>query len=681
MDGKEPEESSTCYFSILSAYNFYHMKYIISLVVAVVLFGIMSVTSVHAECVRPQSCAGQCQSYGDALQYAQYDSCMATCNSTTGQKYQEYLNCVEQEKKQAQPQPVSMPTTSPIMTPAPAQSFSSTTSELTGKKFTYPESRELYDKTLSALKAGTATSADVGNGGDKDPGKPVRDRVRDRVRDQQIACNVPCENKPNESTCRDACYQTAKPIYDEMDSARQNALDDWYASTSASKNQQVAPLQLSEIQKQQQAEGQYTKECGGAQEGDPHYQVCIARKDVLDQQRANIVYRVMKGMKKGEILSAPTDKKMSIDITNGTINAREGSSLRYMAEDTWIAARGAFRFVIEGLAARRQIKVTSLTAVAAVRGTQFLLKTQGDTTDIQVLKGMVPLSDALNKKKIDVKEGFQASVKGKTVRKAVKFNAASLDTWYNDIPPSAGFWEESWKKVSSTTSYKRECVTTAGTATSTQELTAEEQAQVEKVNTALKKFRIKEVNTIDARTKKLYVSREKTDSDGKRLTEIAADAKKMYYRGPKIKSWKAYPDAKFSAELFRSASTKNLSYSFDKPSFDFQQWSGALARTAQYAGAYTLDGVDELVGNLFNVSPEQGQEKAYTTISVDEANKLWTRYNTTVNVKSGKLNMPVTQVCTLSYGDAAKIALPKKAQSVGAAIGNKELMEVSEAVQ
>ena len=155
----------------------------------------------------------------------------------------------------------------------------------------------------------------------------------------------------------------------------------------------------------------------------------------------------------------------------------------------------------------------------------------------------------------------------------------------------------------------------------------------------------------------------------------------MYYRGPKIKSWKAYPDAKFSAELFRSASTKNLSYSFDKPSFDFQQWSGALARTAQYAGAYTLDGVDELVGNLFNVSPEQGQEKAYTTISVDEANKLWTRYNTTVNVKSGKLNMPVTQVCTLSYGDAAKIALPKKAQSVGAAIGNKELMEVSEAVQ
>ncbi|MDP3765332.1 MAG: hypothetical protein Q8R04_02365 [Nanoarchaeota archaeon] len=99
------------------------------------------------------------------------------------------------------------------------------------RQFTHPEAKEAYDNILAALNSGKITSSNLGCGDackDTDPASIMREKVGE----EHILCNKPCENRGDESACRDKCYQIYGPIYNEIDNSRQYAMDDYYLAKS-----------------------------------------------------------------------------------------------------------------------------------------------------------------------------------------------------------------------------------------------------------------------------------------------------------------------------------------------------------------------------------------------------------------------------------------------------------------
>ncbi len=192
---------------------------------------------------------------------------------------------------------------------------------------------------------------------------------------------------------------------------------------------------------------------------------------------------------------------------------------------------------------------------------------------------------------------------------------------------------------------------------------------------------MKETQSIDERAKKLHIFREKSDIKGTRSVNIYLDAQKFYYPGSKPNTWKAYKDAKTAGEFFSQAHNDNLTSPFDKSTFTFDHWAGAMARTAYHAGTYTPDGVARLISNLSGAEAESGQPLADVMIQADGETQLWNRYETNVIIKSGKITFPINQTCVISYGNGVKVKLPSKFQSMDASTGEKELYEASQTVQ
>jgi|GEM_PF-1762816 len=522
-------------------------------------------------------------------------------------------------------------------------------------QYAYPESKELYENTLAALRTGTATSSDVGQGNDKDPGKVIRDRVRDK----HIACNVPCENKPNESSCRDVCYQTYKPIYDEMDKARQDALSDYWQSPQTTQPSTTTPAPEAKTIPQPTAE---TK----------------------NSSQPSIKEISFESIKPGQVVAADAEPtKITYKGSTDYVELNKGASYKVFGKNDFEVLRGKiFVFMNKITGLEKVYRIKEPTMVAAVRGTQFLMDAQNDVSTIQVMKGSVVVSDPNRKKSVTVNAGYQLSATKKDgFGKLLSINNDTLERWYSDVPFNLKTWDESWKNAAAAQTYQRSCTTTAGKATPTQTLTADEQTYVDTFNTALTKFRIVEVNAIDVRAKKIFMSREKSDADGKRSTKFYIDAKRFYYPGAKANTWKAFTDQKTASGLLSTAQKENLTHLFDKATFSFTGWGTDLARTGLFSGATTLSGVQDLIQNIFSTPAEEGQEIGHITLKVDEEAKQWTGGTTTINVKSGKISVPITQVCTITYGTAVKISMPTKYQTVNTATGTKEFQSEALKVQ
>ncbi|MBI4215363.1 MAG: FecR domain-containing protein, partial [Parcubacteria group bacterium] len=385
-------------------------------------------------------------------------------------------------------------------------------------------------------------------------------------------------------------------------------------------------------------------------------------------------------IKKGAQYSTPKGKNVSIAVPAGTIHMKDGSSLQYTADDMWRAIKGKFKFLIDRAKSKR-FRVSSSNAVTSVRGTYFLVDIVPEGTQVKTLKGSVEVTDDKGKRRVEVKEGFQTLVDKKGPSKPTRFDAAKLDKWYKDLPPAPAFFDESWKKTAAANLYKKECATTAGLAKATAELNADEQATLEQVNAILPKVRLKEVNVIDEKAKKIYVSRDKTDADGQRSAGLYFNSKKIYYPGSKANTWKAFNDQEFINGMFSSAREQNLTYIFDKKLFKFLSWSNDLLPTAGYAGSLSAAGNASFIQSTLGAAPEEGQSLAAAKVFFDEETKLLNKYEIEVMIQSGKLEFPIKTTCKVSYGGAAKITLPAKFQSVKSDIGKAELQKVIQSVQ
>jgi hypothetical protein len=99
-------------------------------------------------------------------------------------------------------------------------------------------------------------------------------------------------------------------------------------------------------------------------------------------------------------------------------------------------ALAQFKFFIQKIK-ERQFRLRTPTAVAAVRGTDFLADTDANgATTIKMLDGTVDVLDLDGKKTVQVKTGYQLTVdKNGTIGTPKKIALTSRDNWYKEANP------------------------------------------------------------------------------------------------------------------------------------------------------------------------------------------------------------------------------------------------------
>lgn len=399
----------------------------------------------------------------------------------------------------------------------------------------------------------------------------------------------------------------------------------------------------------------------------------------VNQKAANVQYKEMKDIKKGDILTAPVNKKMNIPLPNGKIDIKEGASIQYLGQDTWKAIKGAFRFLAK-VAAKGRFNVKTPTAICAVRGTQFLTEISADgATKVKVLKGVVNVTTADGKKSIDVKEGFQTTVGKKgSPAKPTKIDDFTNDKWYQDIPPSATWFNTSWNKVSNVDKYSENFVTTAGQAIATETLTVDEQTFLDTFNHNISLFRLINISSIIGQEKKLSSSTSKSNVDGSKSLQLFTNGKTVYYPGNKHGEWKGFSDKTLISNLFKVAHDQNISYPFDKDSLKFEKWDDSgKTRVAIYNGKLTSNGNKDFIEGALLQGASVGQEMASVKIYIDEESGLWNKIEAIANIKTGEIVFPLKGNAILTYDSGVKIKIPSKFKRVDPKIG---LVEMSKSI-
>lgn len=407
----------------------------------------------------------------------------------------------------------------------------------------------------------------------------------------------------------------------------------------------------------------------------------------IKKPTVNVTGRAVKyeSLKPGQVVAVGDNWPIGIEYKDGShIYLDQGAALRFIGPNEYRMLTGKFYVIIGKLLAGKKFATAQATFTAAkTEHTEMWMNVSGNETVVQVSAFpslSVAATDA-KKKTVKVSGGEQLTATATGLGKKKSFDAKKVDTWYATIAPSSSFFDESWKKTSASSAYRQECKTVFSAATAIQTLTADEQASLDAINAALSKASIKEVRAIDMAGKKLYALTEKISTNGKKSAALYINAKNIYYPGAKANSWKSYADAKAISSSFASASKDSLTSGMDKASFKFYSWTNDLTRIANYTGFLTSDGTIGLIKDLTGADVEQGQLVATKSLQIDDETKLPIKSSTTLNIISGKLSIPTTQSCTISYGTAAKITMPSKAPAVSAKIGNDELGKLFQSVQ
>lgn len=269
----------------------------------------------------------------------------------------------------------------------------------------------------------------------------------------------------------------------------------------------------------------------------------------------------------------------------------------------------------------------------------------------------------------------------------VGFSVSPFDGWaysYSSVvassnaAPNSTFLSSSISKTQTTDKYSRDCVVTAGTATSTQTLTREEQTEVDSFNVDVLKFKVRTISTTTGSSEKIFTSKEKTNVNGTVSVQIYVDAKGVYYPGDKAGAWKWFSDQTTIDAIFASVQTDDVTSYFDS-AMSFLKWETVgKTRTAVYSGRLTPDGSANFVSSAFGQDLVAGQDIASAKIYIDEKTKLWTKYEVVIDkLKSGKVTFLLNGVCKITYGNAVKVKIPtgNGLKWVDAKTGATEMLE------
>lgn len=138
-------------------------------------------------------------------------------------------------------------------------------------------------------------------------------------------------------------------------------------------------------------------------------------------------------IKEGDIITGEKGIKTIIHMPGGSIiDVREGGQITFEAENSFKTIKGFFKFlVIKANERSKKFTVRTNVAVAAVRGTEFLVEANESKTTLTVLRGTVEVSDLAMKKTVQVNEGDQTVVeKDKLPSEPKPFDPKSIDRWY-----------------------------------------------------------------------------------------------------------------------------------------------------------------------------------------------------------------------------------------------------------
>lgn len=386
-----------------------------------------------------------------------------------------------------------------------------------------------------------------------------------------------------------------------------------------------------------------------------------------------------------QIISALANKPTVITRPNQSIYLQAGSVIKYVNKNVWQTVSGAFRF-LEKTAIDGRYKVrTNGGAVVAVRGTQFIINETAEATTVTLIKGALSVTPAQKGKPVvNLKEGYQLVITDGVLGKPVKFDAAELNgSWHANILPSANFTNASWKKTAAANNWRSDCAITAGQATATQVLTADEQAVLDYLNQQVSPvFKVHEIDTFVAPTQ-ISVAQEKTTiNKGAKAMNAIISGKSLYYSGDSAgKIWKVFKDKDLINSMLQNAKQHNIVYYFDQNSLAFDHWDKTgNTRIAVYQALATQTGTDNLTRNALSSSASSSPALANVFVYVNEDTEQWTKTETSVNYPTGKIIMPIYETCKYAYG-AAKIKAPAKAKLVTAKAGLAEMGQIYNAAQ
>jgi len=385
-----------------------------------------------------------------------------------------------------------------------------------------------------------------------------------------------------------------------------------------------------------------------------------------------------KTLKKGDVVTAPSDQAKEIPVTDGKMDLKPGSSVKFLGKDGWQLMSGAVRFLHNHLKRPEpSANMRTRNAVASVRGTEYLMDVAADgTTHLAVIRGSMHVTDAKGKKPVDVKAGFETTVGANGPSRPAPISSAQ-DTWYANIAPAPSFINASWNQTAAIDHYARSCSIGVSTATSKEVLTTEEQVQVGAFNQAAPQFHIEIEDVLSAKEQKLVSTKSKTNITGSATWKLFVDAKGIYYPSTTPGTWKRYFDKTFIKAIFNMAKSNNIVSSIDRGTLAFNHWEEKDGtRYAAYTAKLTESGTADLIRSVTTQDPEAGQDVASAEILVNEETGLWASYTASVITKSGKIEFPMAGKCDFVYeGNKIKVTIPTKVKAMDAKTGKAELQE------
>ena len=119
---------------------------------------------------------------------------------------------------------------------------------------------------------------------------------------------------------------------------------------------------------------------------------------------------------------------ISIDSRGSRVELEPNSSFIVVKPDNYQILKGKFAFYFEKLSQgiNTRFRVFTGTAVCAVRGTEFLTSVTKTKTVVQVLDGLVRVSNLQGTKSVDVSVGYQTTVTKTKLQKPKPFTERQL---------------------------------------------------------------------------------------------------------------------------------------------------------------------------------------------------------------------------------------------------------------
>ena len=323
--------------------------------------------------------------------------------------------------------------------------------------------------------------------------------------------------------------------------------------------------------------------------------------------------------------------------------------------------------------------MAGITAVAGVRGTEFIMNNDNGQTTFQLLEGSLSVSDIKGKKTVILKPGQQVTglIAG-GLSKVTTFSEASLDQWYNQAPPAASLLQSSVQNAAALDSFALSCNMKANPAQVNGSLSTDEQQRLDWYNKGAASFAVSVGANVFYSQKKFDISMNKKNLNGTTNFEMRLIGNNVYYQLPN-QGWKKFADKTFSTQFLAGFRKTPITNAADVSSLSFADWSrepgSSLQRLAGYSGNLTANETVSLLSNI-GIQATSTTPVGSISVGVRLRDYLWEYYNEYVNAGDNNVVLPVINRCTAKVGgDVKNVVAPKKATSINAKAGEGELIK------